>query len=87
MIVYNGKGKKDRVAYISTLLGHSRITTTERSSKVHNVKARRDYFRAMRFIAENPDHKSRSTSGYRNFFTKERRELVSRNFGMMDIDA
>jgi len=72
---------------IQTLLGHSRITTTERYSKVHNAKAKRDYFRAMHFIAEKPDHKSRSTSGYRNFFTKERRDQVSRNFGMMDIDT
>ena len=72
---------------IQTLLGHSRITTTERYSKVHNAKAKRDYFKAMRFIAENPDHKSGSTSGYRNFFTKERRDKVSINFGMMDIDT
>ena len=35
---------------IQTLLGHSRITTTERYSKVHNVKTRRDYSRALRFI-------------------------------------
>jgi site-specific recombinase XerD len=72
---------------IQTLLGHSRITTTERYSKVHNAKAKKDYFRAMRFIAENPDHISKLNSGYRNFFTKERRDQVSRNFGMMDIDA
>ena len=72
---------------IQTLLGHSRITTTERYSKVHNTKARRDYFRAMHFIVEKPNHKSKSNSGYRNFFTKERRDQVSKNFGMMDIDA
>ena len=72
---------------IQTLLGHSRITTTERYGKVHNAKARRDYFRAMRYITEKPKHESESKSGYRNFFTKNKREQVSRNFGMIDIDA
>ncbi|MBW2633149.1 MAG: tyrosine-type recombinase/integrase [Deltaproteobacteria bacterium] len=72
---------------IQTLLGHSRITTTERYGKVHNAKARRDYFKAMRFITEKPKYESEFQTGYRNFFTKKKRELVSRNFGMMDIDA
>jgi site-specific recombinase XerD len=72
---------------IQTLLGHSRITTTERYSKVHNAKARRDYFKAMHFIAEKPKRESESNGGYRNFFNKKKREQVSRNFGMMDIDA
>ncbi len=72
---------------IQTLLGHSRITTTERYSKVHNAKARRDYFKAMRFITEKPKHESESKGGYRNFFTKKKREQVSKNFGMMDINA
>jgi site-specific recombinase XerD len=72
---------------IQTLLGHSRITTTERYGKVHNAKARRDYFKAMRFITEKPKYESEFQTGYRNFFTKKKREQVSRNFGMMDIDA
>ena len=72
---------------IQTLLGHSRITTTERYSKVHNIKTRRDYFRAMHFITEKPDHQYRSTPGYRSFFTKERRDQVSKNFGVMGIGA
>lgn len=72
---------------IQALLGHSRITTTERYSKVHNAKARRDYFKAMRFIADKSQHAPESKSGYRNFFTKERRQQVSRNFGMTDIEA
>jgi len=72
---------------IQTLLGHSRITTTERYSKVHNAKARRDYFKAMRFITEKPKHEPESENGYRNFFTKNIRERVSINFGMIDIDA
>ena len=72
---------------IQSLLGHSRITTTERYGKVYNVKTRRDYFRAMRFISDQSKHKTKSKSGYRNFFTRERREQVSKNFGMTDIDA
>jgi len=72
---------------IQMLLGHNRITTTERYGKVHNAKAKRDYFKAMRFVTEKPKHASEFQTGYRNFFTKKRRELVSRNFGMMDIDA
>ena len=72
---------------IQTLLGHSRITTTERYGKVHNAKARRDYFKAMRFITEKPKYESEFQTGYRNFFTKKKREQVSKYFGMMDIDA
>ncbi|MBT8374111.1 MAG: tyrosine-type recombinase/integrase [Deltaproteobacteria bacterium] len=72
---------------IQTLLGHSRITTTERYGKVHNAKTKRDYFKAMRFITEKAKHEPESQNGYRNFFNKKRRKQVSKNFGMMDIDA
>ena len=72
---------------IQTLLGHSRITTTERYSKLHNAKARRDYFKAMGFITDKSQHESESKGAYRNFFTKERRQQVSKNFGMTDIEA
>jgi site-specific recombinase XerD len=72
---------------IQTLLGHSRITTTERYSKVHNAKAKRDYFKAMQFITHKSQHESESKDGYRNFFTKERRQRVSKNFGMRDIET
>jgi len=72
---------------IQALLGHSRITTTERYSKVHNIKVKRDYFKAMHSIADKSQHESESKSGYRNFFTKERRQQVSKNFGMADIET
>ena len=72
---------------IQTLLGHSRITTTERYSKVHSAKARRDYFKAMCLITDKSQHESEFKDGYRNFFTKERRQQVSKNFGMTDIEA
>ena len=72
---------------IQTLLGHSRITTTERYSKVHNAKARRDYFKAMCLITDKSQQASEFKDGYRNFFTRERRQQVSKNFGMADIEA
>lgn len=72
---------------IQTLLGHSRITTTERYSKVHSAKARRDYFKAMCLITDKSQHASEFKDGYRNFFTRERRQQVSKNFGMADIEA
>jgi site-specific recombinase XerD len=72
---------------IQMLLGHSRITTTERYSKIHNAKARRDYFKAMRFISGKSQNTSELQSGYRHYFTKKRREQVSKNFGMTDIEA
>jgi len=71
---------------IQMLLGHSRITTTERYSKVYNAKARRDYFKAMHFITEKSQYESELQSGYRHFFTKKRREQVFKNFGITDIE-
>lgn len=72
---------------IQMLLGHSQITTTERYSKVHNAKVKQDYLKAMHFIMDKSQHASKSKSGYRNFFTKEKRQQVSKNFGMIDIET
>jgi hypothetical protein len=72
---------------IQALLGHSRITTTERYSKVHNAKARRDYFKAMGLVTDKSQYASEPKDAYRNFFTKKRRQQVSKNFGMTDIEA
>lgn len=64
---------------IRTLPGHSRITTTDECSQLNNATARRDYFKAMRFITEKSQHESESKGGHRNFFTKERRQQVYEN--------
>ena len=37
---------------IQELLGHSRITTTQRYSKVSNLKVMRDYFKAMELVMQ-----------------------------------
>lgn len=61
---------------IQDLLGHSRIATTERYSKVSNVKVQRDYHKAMRFITDENLAKQ-LTGNYKKFFTEEKRQLVS----------
>jgi len=63
---------------IQDLLGHSRIATTERYSKVSNVKVQRDYHKAMRFITDESLAK-RQAGNYKKFFTEEKRRLVSNN--------
>ncbi len=61
---------------IQDLLGHSRIATTERYSKVSNVKVQRDYHKAMRFITD--ESLAKQLAGdYKKFFTEEKRLLVS----------
>ena len=72
---------------IQALLGHSNITTTERYSKVHNAKARRDYFRAMGVITSNAANQLKTEKGFKKFFTKEKRLLVAKIYDQMTSDT
>ncbi len=65
---------------IQSLLGHSKITTTERYSKVHNPKTKRDYFRAMSEITNGPPEGQGDRTEDKRFFTRYRRLQVSENF-------
>ena len=63
---------------IQDLLGHARIATTERYSKVSNIKVQRDYYKAMNTISDGSSNKGHIGS-YKKFFTKEKRQMVSNN--------
>ena len=49
---------------LQALLGHNNITTTERYSKLHNAKVKRDYFRAMSEITSRTSEKSKGKNGF-----------------------
>ncbi len=60
---------------IQDLLGHARIATTERYSKVSNIKVQRDYHKAMNVVT---DKSLKDVVGdYKKFFTKEKRQTLS----------
>ncbi len=63
---------------IQDLLGHARIATTERYSKVSNLKVQRDYYKAMNTISDGSSNKVH-IGNYKKFFTKEKRQMVSNN--------
>ena len=52
------------------------VATTERYSKVSNVKVQRDYHKAMRFIT-NESLAKKQAGYYKKFFTEEKWQLVS----------
>jgi len=61
---------------IQDLLGHARIATTERYSKVSNVKVQRDYHKAMNVVTDE-SLKDVVVGEYKKFFTKEKRQMLS----------
>ncbi len=67
-----------KMVTIQDLLGHARIATTERYSKVSNLTVQRDYHKTMNIITTGRSGDT-TTDGYKKFFTKEKREMVSRN--------
>lgn len=71
---------------IQSLLGHTKITTTERYSKIHNSKREQDYFRAMDEIINKQADVSANVETKR-FFTSERRLNVLKNFKAAKVDV
>ena len=72
---------------IQSLLGHSNITTTERYSKIHSSKRKRDYFKAMEEITEKRTEELVSGTEPNRFFTRDRRLQVSKNFETVRADG
>jgi site-specific recombinase XerD len=66
------------IVAIQELLGHTKITTTERYSKVSNVKVRRDYESAMHIIVNGRPSEAKE-NGYKKFFTKDKLQMVMKN--------
>lgn len=65
---------------IQSLLGHSNITTTERYSKIHSSKRKRDYFKAMEEITKKRTEEPAGGTESKRFFTRDRRLEVLKNF-------
>ncbi len=67
-----------KMVTIQDLLGHARIATTERYSKVSNLTVHRDYHKTMDIITTGRSGEA-IAGGYKKFFTKEKQRIVSRH--------
>ena len=65
-----------KMVTIQDLLGHARIATTERYSKVSNLTVQRDYHKTMNIVTDE-NLKGGLVGDYKKFFTKERRQMLS----------
>jgi len=65
-----------KMVTIQDLLGHARIATTERYSKVSNLTVQRDYHKTMDIVTT-VGSRDATAGGYKKFFTKEKRERLS----------
>jgi hypothetical protein len=71
---------------LQALLDQNNVTTTERYSKLHNAKVKRDYFKAMSEITSRASEKSICRSDYNKFFTQDKRLEVFKNFSIANTD-
>ena len=67
-----------KMVTIQDLLGHARIATTERYSKVSNLTVQRDYHKTMHIITTGRSGEV-TAGGYKKFFTKEKQTMISRH--------
>mgnify|MGYP001817514106 CR=1 FL=1 len=65
-----------KMVTIQDLLGHARIATTERYSKVSNLTVQRDYHKTMNIVTDE-NLKGGIVGDYKKFFTKEKRQMLS----------
>jgi len=56
---------------IQDLLGHSRVTTTQRYCRVSNLKVQRDYYKAIEVVLRRSQESAKDGLGANNFIAAE----------------